>query len=57
MLTDLGKDWASGPPSNFNTWIPTIYLVQIALNRYDIRTYVNDHNIIDYPQIVDENGT
>ena len=55
-LADLGKDWASGPASDFNTWIPMIYAVQLEFQDYDVNLFVNDHNIIDYPSDPDENG-
>ncbi|KZS98640.1 hypothetical protein SISNIDRAFT_422603, partial [Sistotremastrum niveocremeum HHB9708] len=56
LLTDLGKDWTSGPPPDFDLWFPTTYVVQIAFSDYELRTFVNDHNIIDYPQMMDENA-
>ncbi|KAI0300988.1 hypothetical protein B0F90DRAFT_1720731 [Multifurca ochricompacta] len=56
MLTDLGKDWSSGPPSNYFTWIPMRYTVNLELRNYEINTYVNDHNIIDKPLLWEENA-
>ena len=56
MFTDLAKDWASGPPSNYERFIPMVYNVEIAIQNYEINTYVNDHNIIDKPLIREENG-
>ena len=56
MLTDLSKDWTSGPPSNYFTWVPMRYAVDLDLRNYEINTYVNDQNIIDKPLIRDENG-
>ena len=56
MLTDLGKDWASGPPSNFYTWIPTVYMVELSMTPYEINLYANDQNIIDRPLSNGENS-
>jgi hypothetical protein len=56
MLTDLGKDWTTGPESNFNTWIPITYAVDVNMSSYEINTYVNDQNIIDKPLLREENG-
>ncbi|KAI0058067.1 hypothetical protein BV25DRAFT_1994498 [Artomyces pyxidatus] len=56
MLTDLGKDWSTGPPSNYYTWVPMRYVVDLDFRNYEINTYVNDHNIIDKPLIRDENA-
>jgi hypothetical protein len=56
MFTDLGKDWASGPPSDYNRFIPMIYSLHVEMKNYDLKTYVNDHNIIDKPLIPEDNG-
>ena len=56
MLADLGKDWASGPPSDFSRFIPMLYAVEVDLQSYELNTYVNDQNIIDKPLIREENG-
>lgn len=56
MLTDLGKDWASGPPASFSTWIPMHYTVSIEMSNYELNLYANDHNIIDKPLVREENG-
>jgi hypothetical protein len=56
MLTDLSKDWASGPPSDYQRWIPMIYVVQLDMHRFEINQYANDHNIIDKPLTKEENG-
>ena len=56
MLTDLGRDWSSGPPSDFNTFIPMIYGVNIIMNGFELNMYANDHNIIDRPLDRQENG-
>ena len=56
MFTDLGKDWVAGPPSDYNRFIPMTYAVAVELKNYDIKTYVNDHNIIDKPLNPEENG-
>ena len=56
MITDLVKDWASGPPSDFHRFIPMMYLLQIQLDGYSINMYANDHNIVDRPLNKDENG-
>ncbi|KAL5507471.1 CSF1 [Sanghuangporus vaninii] len=49
LLTDLGKDWASGPPSDFNTYVPITYSLKLILNDFELNLYANDHNIIDRP--------
>ena len=56
LLTDLGKDWASGPLHDFHRWIPIIYSIQIDFRDYALQLFLNDHNIIDYPQRIEENG-
>jgi len=56
MFTDLGKDWASGPPSDWQRWVPTVYLVNLRLYYYEINAYANDQNIIDKPLVREDNG-
>jgi hypothetical protein len=56
MFTDLGKDWSSGPPSNYFTWVPMRYFIILDFHEYEINTYVNDHNIIDKPLREEDNG-
>lgn len=56
MFTDLGKDWASGPPSDYNTFIPMLYGVNLTFNDFELNFYANDHNIIDRPLDRKENG-
>jgi len=56
MFTDLGKDWASGPPSDWQKWVPIVYSVNLSLYRYEINKYANDQNIIDKPLVREDNG-
>jgi hypothetical protein len=56
MFTDIGKDWTSGPPSDWQSWIPTVYSVNFNLYRYEINLYANDQNIIDKPMVCEDNG-
>lgn len=56
MLSDLGRDWASGPPGDYHRFIPMLYAVEVDLQAYELNTYVNDQNIIDKPLIREENG-
>ncbi|TFK44762.1 hypothetical protein BDQ12DRAFT_730786 [Crucibulum laeve] len=56
MFTDLGKDWASGPPTEWQRFVPTIYAVKMELHHFEMSLYANDQNIIDKPQIKDENA-
>lgn len=56
MFTDLGKDWASGPPTDYQKFMPMIYAVKFRLEHYELNLYANDHNIIDKPLLRDDNG-
>lgn len=57
MFTDLGKDWTTGPPTDYQRFIPMIYAFELQLHHFELNLYANDHNIIDKPLIRDENGT
>jgi hypothetical protein len=56
MLTDLGRDWTSGPPTDYVRFVPTLYLFQLEMHLFELNLYANDHNIIDKPLVKDENG-
>lgn len=56
MLTDLGRDWSSGPPHDFNTYIPMIYGVNLGLSEFELNLFANDHNVVDKPLSRDDNG-
>ncbi|KAG9008371.1 hypothetical protein FRB90_008947, partial [Tulasnella sp. 427] len=49
LITDLIQDWISGPPSDFNTFVPTDYVLKFGLKNYRLNMYMNDHNVIDHP--------
>lgn len=55
LLTDLVSDWASGPPSDYYTFVPFIY--NLNLNFTDLRLFlnVNDSNIISNPSDLEDN--
>ncbi|KAF7321613.1 hypothetical protein MKEN_00682400 [Mycena kentingensis (nom. inval.)] len=56
MFTDLAKDWASGPPSDYHRFVPTKYAVDLDLHHYELNLYVNDNNIVDKPLVREENA-
>jgi hypothetical protein len=56
MLTDLGRDWVSGPAADYQRFTPMLYAFRLELHHYELNLYVNDHNIIDKPLIRNENG-
>ncbi|GLB37483.1 putative fermentation associated protein [Lyophyllum shimeji] len=56
MFIDLGKDWATGPPSDYQCFIPMIYALEFGMHHYEVNMYANDHNIIDKPLIREENA-
>ncbi|KAF5386043.1 hypothetical protein D9615_002215 [Tricholomella constricta] len=55
MFIDLGKDWTTGPPSDYQRFIPMIYAFKLEMHHFELNMYANDHNIIDKPLIRDEN--
>jgi len=56
MFTDLGKDWASGPPTDYQKFIPMIYGFKLEMHHFEMNLYANDQNIVDKPLIKEENG-
>lgn len=55
LLTDLVGDWASGPPADFNTFVPYKYVLNLSFNDFKIYINTNDSNIINNPSDVDDN--
>jgi len=56
MFVDLGRDWAAGPPSDYQRFVPVVYALEFEMHHFQLNMYANDHNIIDKPLIRDENG-
>ncbi|KAG5648496.1 hypothetical protein DXG03_003107 [Asterophora parasitica] len=56
MFTDLGRDWTTGPPTDYHRFIPIIYAFELEMHHFELNLYANDHNIIDKPLIRDENA-
>ncbi|KAG8964186.1 hypothetical protein FRC03_002130 [Tulasnella sp. 419] len=56
LITDLINDWTTGPPSDYNTFIPITYIFKFSLRDYRINLYLNEHNIIDHPLADDYNS-
>ncbi|GJJ06705.1 hypothetical protein Clacol_000901 [Clathrus columnatus] len=56
LLTDLGKDWISGPPTDYEKWIPMRYTANIAIRDFEFNLYLNDQNLITRPHARDANS-
>ncbi|KAI9709042.1 MAG: hypothetical protein M1812_007798 [Candelaria pacifica] len=55
LLTDLVNDWGSGPSSNFYTFVPFQYMIQLRLPDFQLLLNANDSNIINSPADFDDN--
>ncbi|OKL58000.1 hypothetical protein UA08_06687 [Talaromyces atroroseus] len=55
LLTDLVNDWTSNPASEYYTFVPFVYNIQLSF--IDMRLYlnVNESNIISNPSDLDDN--
>lgn len=47
LLTDLIKDWVSGPPSDAFRFVPITYSLAVTFANFDVVLYLNDHNVVD----------
>jgi hypothetical protein len=56
LISDLAKDWNSGPQGDFLHFTPYDYQFQVTLMHYNVRLYVNDYNVVDHPNSTTENG-
>lgn len=55
LLTDLVSDWVSGPPSDFHTFVPFDYAINLQLNGFKLYLNANDRNIINNPADIEDN--
>jgi hypothetical protein len=55
LLTDLVSDWASGPPSDYHTFVPFIYNLDLNFDDFELYINVNDRNIISNPSDLEDN--
>jgi hypothetical protein len=55
LLTDLVSDWASGPPSDYYTFVPFIYNLDLNFTGFQLFINVNDRNIISNPSDLEDN--
>ena len=55
LLTDLVSDWASGPPSDYHTFVPFIYNLDLNFSNFELYINVNDRNIISNPSDLEDN--
>jgi hypothetical protein len=56
LFTDLGKDWSSGPPSDFDRWVPMCYIANVTLHGFEVTLYLNDQNLITNPHAREANS-
>jgi hypothetical protein len=55
LLVDLVGDWTSGPPSEFHTFTPFKYHLDVQMRNFKLYLNANDSNIINDPANLDEN--
>lgn len=56
LLQDTVKDWTSGPPSDLLHFTPMTYQLQFNLENPTIFLCVNEHNVINNPNSIEDNG-
>ncbi|KAL4941301.1 hypothetical protein BDV06DRAFT_5644 [Aspergillus oleicola] len=55
LLTDLITDWGSGPPSDYYTFVPFIYNLNMSFTNIRLFVNVNDSNIVSDPTDLSDN--
>ncbi|OJJ47228.1 hypothetical protein ASPZODRAFT_132195 [Penicilliopsis zonata CBS 506.65] len=56
LITDLVSDWASGPPTDYYTFVPFVYNLNLSFTDLRLVMNVNDMNIISNPSDVNDNS-
>jgi hypothetical protein len=55
LLTDVITDWTSGPPSEYFTFTPFRYLLDVRFRNFKLYLNTNDSNIINDPSDLEKN--
>ncbi|KAL4933343.1 putative fermentation associated protein (Csf1) [Aspergillus undulatus] len=55
LLTDLITDWGSGPSSEYYTWVPFVYDLNMSFINIRLFVNVNDSNIVSDPTDLSDN--
>jgi hypothetical protein len=55
LFSDCGSDWVSAP-TDYATWIPFIYTINLNFNDFSLFLNVNDGNIISSPAELNDNS-
>ena len=56
LFADVAKDWTSGPPGDYDHFVPFLYEMNVEVRDYVVQLYVNDHNIINNPTSPEDNS-
>lgn len=56
LLTDLIADWGMGPPSDFYTFVPFLYSLDINFKNFKLFLNANDANIVNDPSDLEDNN-
>jgi hypothetical protein len=56
LFTDISKDFISGPPGDYDQFVPYLYVFNMNISEYSLRLYVNDHNVINNPSSIGDNS-
>jgi hypothetical protein len=56
LLIDLVADWGSGPGSDYFTFVPFQYLLDIDFHNFKLYLNTNESNIVNNPSDLDDNN-
>lgn len=56
LLQDMIKDWTSSQPADLLHFTPITYQLQFSIEHPTAYLCVNEHNIINYPNSIEDNG-
>jgi hypothetical protein len=57
LITDLVKDFTSGPPGSVEQFVPFSYHIDVVIKNYRAHLFLNDHNLIDFVEDRGRNST
>ncbi|KAI8918297.1 hypothetical protein DFJ77DRAFT_289393 [Powellomyces hirtus] len=56
LLTDLMKDWTSGPSNPQEYFVPMLYKIKLTMTDFDLHFCVNQNNVINQPNDLSDNS-
>lgn len=48
LFTDIVRDWTSGPPADYDHFVPYLYRIKLKMIDVTLNLYLNEYGVIAY---------